>query len=119
MVLDDQIAAVVNTSRLSSWRSDPEIDAQVAHLFIVYHVQTTGGRWLLLQAACSLVVGTEELLMNPTQHEALYDMKRTEAQISLRHLLTEQFQTRTGLKGHRGYFKLVALKPYDRQAGWK
>ena len=103
------IDAVLATIKITPWRVNYTQGGYVSQGWIQYQACTAGGRWLFLQGASICTISQQELARNPAP--AMEAHKRDVLTFSLETLLKRQLTIRQGLRGYRGRFRLVALRP--------
>ena len=108
-----EIAGILATIRYSDWRPRWNQDTYVNMAFIDYWVTVKNGQRWRMQAAASVVLSGRDWLLNTPEQRTRYRKEISEA--SLQELLERQVAGRTGLKEHRGYFRIVKLEAERRR----
>ena len=103
------IEAVVATVGRGAWRPVPGSMTRSNVVVCSYIGISIGQREVRLWEACRVERSDLEWLLNP--HPQLEQVKRAMALDALRARLKRQLTSRVGLPGHRGWFRIRAIRP--------
>lgn len=95
---------------ISYYPGNPEYVAQVATNMWLH---TKGGKKLFVFACVNTTILKEDIKNNKI--DQLEDIKKTKvkwAKIGLVNFIESYIGTRMGIKGYRGYFRIVDIEPY-------
>ena len=114
---DDRLPMVFHSLKKTGWVQPADYAGQVNTVAMSVAAQTTGGKCLLVQVGAKAVVANDDLRKQGTakQQAALRNAKLDQAVFSLMDFVQQMTRKRQGYAGHRGYFKVVAVKELATQ----